>query len=311
MSITAPTLGAAVVYRTPTLVDEAAIVTRVYGDGAVDLHVILPFAQGAEDKQHVVQADSLTPQGGQFTYATLTTSQQITRDFALSEGRAHGVPIGRPAAYGAYIGLGNDLGPSSWDVGYLEAWGVLYNEQSVVTPPANTLVNLTRLELWWVDSSGVWTLGSTTKAPVDNNYYTEDFSGANGGLLGPTTIRVESDGTTSFTTPVGKVAHLNDPAPRIAINPATFAGVVCYGTAQLVLVNPGSTDDRASAKLLLAIGVDPYYAATGGGTANNTSVASGCMKYVSTQPRSFCCTTLLLSELTANPPPINLSGLNP
>jgi len=240
----------------------------------------------------------------------LTTSQQIAHDFALSEGRPHGVPIGRGAAYGAFIGLGNDLGPSSWNVGFLEGWGVLYNEKSVSAPPANTLVNLTKLETWWLSSSGVWTLGATAKAPIDNGYYTEDFSGANGGLLGPTNPRVEADGTTSFTTPVGQCAHFNDPNPRIAINNTTFVGVVVYAFAKLVLLNSGGTDDRASAKLLLSIGVDPYYAATGGGIANNTSVGSGCMKYVTTTLRSFCATTLLLSELTANPPPIDFTGVS-
>jgi hypothetical protein len=88
-----------------------------------------------------------------------------------------------------------------------------------------------------------------------------------------------------------------------------FGGVVCLAEAQLVLINPTGTDDRASAKLLFGVGCDPYPDTTSPGADNITGVVGGKFKYVTTAWRSFAATTLTKAQLESNPPPIDLTGI--
>jgi hypothetical protein len=75
----------------------------------------------------------------------------------------------------------------------------------------------------------------------------------------------------------------------------------CRLRSILILSNPNSTDDRASAKYLLDCGADYHSSTTGRGVKSNPGVGLGKFKYVATAPRSFAMTTLTQAQLEANP----------
>jgi hypothetical protein len=136
--------------------------------------------------------------------------------------------------------------------------------------------------------------------------FAENLSGTE---LAPILYTTEFDGSRSYGTTSGQVAHSLTPFPRVAITAANYGGMVVVAEAQLVLINPAGTDDRATAKLLYGVGVDPYASATATTSTLPSALASGKLKYVTSTWRSFAATDMTQAALDATPPPIDLTGI--
>jgi hypothetical protein len=214
-------------------------------------------------------------------------------------------PQGAPAGwYTPSIGEGNDISPNTAAV----FWGVLFVGPNG-NPATNTLVNIRNCSFYWLSAStGQWTATTLTPGQIGSDFYSEDFSID---YMTSVPTRIESDGSFSISTPPGKLAHFYGPYPRIPIYPNDLAGVVVLMEARLILDNASGPDDRSSASFLLMSGADPYPATTGNGIENNANIVEGRLKFVTTNWRSFCATTMTLAQLTNNPPPVNLTGILP
>lgn len=222
-------------------------------------------------------------------------------------GSNEGLPQGVPTSYNWATGPVLDQGINAGSNQALESWGVIYvaSQGSTAT---NTWVNVSNLQAWVLSSSkGTWSQVQLTSDP-DGAAYPDNFQGnsING------TTRVESDGSLSVlvVNNSGYNFHFY-PSNRASINPSDIAGIVTVVEARLVVGNSALPDDRSSANYLVGNGADYYPAVTGPGIQNNPSVGNGKMKYVTIAPRSFAMTTMSAAALANNPPPINLTGINP
>jgi hypothetical protein len=227
---------------------------------------------------------------------------QIYDDMADGD---EGYPQGAPAGwYGPSIGEGDDISPNTAAV----FWGALFVGPNG-NPATNTLVNIRNCSFYWLSAStGRWTATTLTASQISSDFYSENYSID---YMTSVPTRIESDGSVSMSTTAGKVAHFYGPYPRVPINPNDLAGVVVLMEARLILENANGPDDRSSASYLLMSGADPYPATTGNGIEKNSNIVAGRLKFVTTNWRSFCATTMTLAQLTNNPPPINLTGVLP
>jgi hypothetical protein len=220
-----------------------------------------------------------------------------------NEGYPHGVPLSYDWANGPTVTMGNNS--NGWRA--ITAWGVVY-EAAEGNPATNTRVNIRNMRtLFLQKSSGKWLLLQNTSTP-DGAAYREDFSGD---VSKPADIRHEPDGTISVTAGGGYNFHFY-PSDRASINPNDIGGIVVVLEARLIIANSAKKDDRNIAKYLCGAGADYYPALTGGWPGNtdfNPGVATGKMKYVQSGWRSFAMTTMTQTQLSSNPPPINLSGI--
>jgi hypothetical protein len=239
--------------------------------------------------------------GGTVGGSSADVAQQIATDMTGSnEGQPHGVPSGwfQPS-----LVSGNTLQGAA-----IEAWGGLYvgpNGNSAT----NTLVNIKHFAAFVLSkSTGKWTAYNLSASDIDGGYYSETFSADYGTSI---PFRHESDGSLSFGTVSGRVAHFYGPWPRIAASASDFGGLVVTLDARLVLDNASGADDRSVASYVLAVGADPYPSTTGPGIENNPGIGMGKFKYVETGWRSFSMSTLSAGELAANPPPVSFAGINP
>lgn len=244
-------------------------------------------------------ADSATASSAAF-------ATQISNDMT---GRNEGVPHGVPSSYawsrGPFIEMGNNA--RGWRA--LEGWGAVY-VASQGNPAINTRVNIRRMQTWFLSAgTGGWRMAQSTTTP-DGAAYMEDFSG---NANRPADVRMEPDGTISVTAGGGYNYHFY-PAIRAAIDPGDIGGIVTLFEARLIVGNPALPDDRAAAKYLCGSGADYYPALSGGWPGNltyNPGVAGGRLKYVTIPWRSFAMTTLPAAALAKNPPPIDLTGIEP
>jgi hypothetical protein len=149
---------------------------------------------------------------------------------------------------------------------------------------------------------------NTDSADVDVSVVAPPFYAE---LLGPIPFTTETDGSRSYVTQSGDVAFAYTPWPRVPIDPAHFGGMVVLAEARLVLIDPGATDDRASAKLLFGVGAGAYPDVTSPNTQDDSRILAGKLKYVTSNWRSFAATTMSKAALEANPPPIDLTGIDP
>jgi hypothetical protein len=228
---------------------------------------------------------------------------------AFNEGNPHGVPSDWDFYSSAILTDGNNpcasVTPCSTTMA-MTYWGTVYADKNG-NPATNTRVQIKGCRSYWLNSSThAWTLTGPDDNPDDEDY-PEDFSS------GATTAnkRTESDGSLSIKLASGKTNHFFGPFPRITFPRAQFGGVVNYCQMRLIVDNAGGTDDRASAKIIANVGGDFYPSATGAGIENNPGIGGGKMKYVTSAWRSFAFTSLPYTTLTANPPPLDLTGLNP
>lgn len=236
----------------------------------------------------------------------MSVASQIAQDMqGQNEGNPHGVPLSYDWAVGPVTVMGNNS--DGWKA--IESWGALY-EAAEGNPATNTRVNIRNMQTYFLQkSSGKWLLLQNTSQP-DGAAYVEDFSGDSNR---PANVRTEPDGTISATAGGGYNFHFY-PSNRASIDPNDIGGIVVVVQARLIVGDPSKPDDTGTARYLLGSGADYYPDLAGGwpGTADfNPGVALGKMKYVQTQWRSFCMTTLTQSQLQNNPPPVNFSGIAP
>lgn len=235
--------------------------------------------------------------------ATLSTVEQIANDM---QGSNEGTPQGVPSSYDFYYGPVIEQGNNPGSQQAMVLWGTVYVPVGG-NPATNTRVNISGCHAYWLrKSTGVWTSFGPDNAP-DVEDYPEDFQGPSA----PTNVRTESDGSISVIPARGMTSHFYAPYPRIPIANTDFGGVVNYCEMRLILDNPNGTDDRGIAQFLGNVGGDYYPSTTGPGIENNPGIGGGKFKYVREDWRSFAMTTLTQAQLTANPPPVDLTGINP
>jgi len=237
--------------------------------------------------------------------------KQIADDMlGLNEGHPHGVPSSWDL-YKWAVSPTNNCSECEWNtpgsnIAYV-LWGTAYID-SGGNPATNTRVNVRNCRSYWKRAStGAWTLGVNTSQPDDGGY-AEDYSSEFAG-----TARTESDGTMSVKPVSGKQDHWAAPFPRIPFTKDgnQIGGVVAVCEMRLIKDNANGTDDRAIAKFVANVGADYYDSLNGPGGSNIPSIGGGKYKFVTTAWRSFAMTTLTESELKADPPPIDLTGINP
>jgi hypothetical protein len=228
--------------------------------------------------------------------ATSVVSLIVADMTGPSQGSPHGWPYSTDPQ-------NNGLNPS--DSQALDWWSDLYVD-AAGNPATNSRIAIRNVQLWWFNTStNQWIggLGPAWDSSFDGGYYNEDFSGAQ---LSNISLSTEADGSHSYGTTQGEVAHTFAPFPRVPTTPANFGGLVVSVEAVLVLINPTGTDDRASAKLLYQVGADGYPSTTGPGIENNPGITASKFKYVTTSWQFFGASTMSEAQLTANPPPITL-----
>jgi hypothetical protein len=234
-----------------------------------------------------------------------------------------GAPQGMPSDFSQYeyASLGPALDSSHHAI---EGWGG-YFQDAVVTagtqPAPNTLVQVRNFQVCYLNS-GKWTCTAIPAAQYSAEYDSEDWQV----YLGQMTPVPQADGSVDIpflfssscngTLPPDLntdacVSHFY-PENRIAVTPSTFGGAVVYLEARLALANTSGNDDRANARYLLCVGADEYLSTTSQEQPPITDIVFGKAKYVEEGWRSFSATTLSLSQLTSNPPPLTIgSGVAP
>ena len=249
------------------------------------------------------------------TFQTLSTSNtpppanlwsEIAADMTgQNEALPQGVPPSYDWAQGPVLTMGNN--PKGWQA--ITAWGgVMVPVQG--NPATNTRVNIRDLQLYFLQhSTGKWLLLQNTSQP-DGADYLDDFSGD---VSRPGDVRQEPDGTISVTAGGGYCFHFW-PTDRASINPNDVGGILVLLQARLIVGDPSLPDDRSTAQYLAGSGADYYPALTGGWPGNlsyNPGVGNGKLKYVQSDWRFYAMTTLTANQLASNPPPVNLTGINP
>ena len=222
-----------------------------------------------------------------------------------NEALPQGVPPSYDWAQGPVLTMGNN--PKGWQA--ITAWGgVMVPVQG--NPATNTRVNIRDLQLYFLQhSTGKWLLLQNTSQP-DGADYLDDFSGD---VSRPGDVRQEPDGTISVTAGGGYCFHFW-PTDRASINPNDVGGILVLLQARLIVGDPSLPDDRSTAQYLAGSGADYYPALTGGWPGNlsyNPGVGNGKLKYVQSDWRFYAMTTLTANQLASNPPPVNLTGINP
>lgn len=262
-------------------------------------------ASGASDNPPPANIGSGTATGSGVS-GSANVAAQISGDMSGSnEGHPHGVPLSWDWANGAATEEGNN----SEGQQAMTAWGVVY-EGAQGNTASNTRVNIRNVQAWFLSKSkGTWTMIQNTSNP-DGEAYVEDFSNDSNKSAD---VRREPDGTISVTAGGGYNFHFY-PSPRAAIDPNDIGGIVTIFEARLIVGDSSRPDDRSSASYLAGAGGDYYPSMTGswpGNTSYNPGIAIGREKYVKTYWRSFAMSTVPASQLAQNPPPIDLTGIEP
>lgn len=223
----------------------------------------------------------------------------------MNEAMPQGVPASYNWAVGPVLTMGNN--PMGWQA--ITAWGVVFVPVQG-NPATNTRVNIRDVQLYLLQqSTGNWLLLQNTSQPQGADYL-DDFSGD---ISMPGDVRTEPDGTISVTAGGGYCFHFW-PQDRASINPNDIGGVLALIQARLIVGDPSLPDDRDIAQYIAGAGADYYPALTGGWPGNldyDPGVGNGKLKYVQNDWRFYAMTTLTADQLAANPPPVNLTGVNP
>lgn len=239
-------------------------------------------------------------------YVKVNVGTVIASDMSgKNEGLPQGVPLSYDWATGPATVMGNN--PGRWKA--MTAWGVVY-AASQGNPAVNTRVNIRNVQAYVLrKSTGKWLSLQSTSTP-DGGAYPADFS-INAALPGDR--RTEPDGTISVTAGKGYNYHFY-PSGRGAIDPGDIGGIVTLFQARLIVGNIALPDDRSIAAYLAGSGGDYYPALTGplpGSLSYNPGIALGKEKYVKNFWRVFSMTTMTAAQLQKNPPPVDLTGVEP
>jgi hypothetical protein len=216
------------------------------------------------------------------------------------------VPVDWGFAQGPVPGMMNDPVHDGITSTAATAWGIVY-EAAQGNPATNSRVNVRNVKLLFKSRrAGTWSVVQGTSQPAGNNYY-EDLAGQS---TFPADRRTEPDGSFSVKVGGGYMYHFF-PSARASFDPTDIGGWIAIFEARLILDDPSGPDDRAIAQLLAAPGADYYPSTTGSWGPNGApAIADGKMKYVRSYWRWYAITTLSATELTANPPPLQLAGIS-
>lgn len=232
-------------------------------------------------------------------------SEIATDMTGMNEAMPQGVPASYDWAQGPTLSMGNN--PMGWQA--ITAWGQVFVPVQG-NPATNTRVNIRDVQLFLLQkSTGNWLLLQNTSQPAGADYL-DDYSGD---ISMPGDVRNEPDGTISVTAGGGYVFHFW-PQDRASINPNDVGGVLALIQCRLIVGDPSLPDDRNIAQYIAGAGADYYPALTGGWPGNqsfNPGVGTGKLKYVTNDWRFYAMTTLTADQLASDPPPVNLTGINP
>ena len=234
------------------------------------------------------------------TPKTVNTLQTIADDMQLPHAaKLHGVPDSYDWADKPRLGRSTNSGAFKAFI----AWGQVY-ESAQGNPAHNTRVQLRNLEAFLLSkNTGRWTRLQFS-VDVEGAAFKEDFAN---NASQPPQQRRESDGSVSVTAGGGYNFHFWCSCGRSTIDPQDIAGVFTTVQARLLLDDAQKPDDRAVAQYLLGMGADYWLDQTVQWKSDwsaNGDVGIGRMKFVTTDWQAFNMTTVSLSDLTANPPPL-------
>jgi hypothetical protein len=214
------------------------------------------------------------------------------------------LPSGVPDSYdwqtAPRLGYGNRA-PDGWTS--FIAWGQVY--QAVGGSPApNTRVELRNIAAWVFDlQTNSWT-GLQAETLVEGAAYVEDFAD---NASRPADIRAEPGGGLSVRLADGYNFHFWPASGRVPVPQRPIGGVFTTVEARLIADDPASPDDRAEARLLLAMGADYWRAADAEWQPDWSTVgdvAIGRFRFVTEDWQSFNMTTASAALLCAHPPPL-------
>lgn len=236
--------------------------------------------------------------------AALADCPVTVEQMAFDMTRLHdAAPSGIPDSYdwqaGPRIGMGNTPG----DFRALIAWGQVYNEAGQ-TQPANTRVEIGPLRALVLDpQTGQWA-DMHPQVPVDGAAYVEDF--VDDAAI-PADSRITEGAAISVRLLPGHNFHFWPDSGRVPVDPAAIGGIVVTVSARLILDDPLGIDDRSDARIMMSVGADfwrdmdaewePDFTANG-------DAAIGRFGWITQEWQVFSMTTLEMSSLCANPPPV-------
>ena len=231
---------------------------------------------------------------------TTNTLQTIANDMHLPHAtKLHGVPDAYDWANKPRLGRGNDPGAFKAFI----AWGQVY-ESAQGNLAINTRVQLRNLEAFLLSKkTNQWTRLQFS-ADVEGAAFKEDFAN---NASQPPQQRREPDGGVSVTAGGGYNFHFWCSCGRSTIDPLDIAGVFTTVQARLILNDAKIADDRATAQYLLGMGADYWLDQSAQWKADwsaNGDVGIGRMKFVTNDWQAFNMTTVTLSDLEKNPPPL-------
>ena len=185
-------------------------------------------------------------------------------------------------------------------------WGQVYAAEGYHPDGSNTRVQIRNIGTWIKSkATGQWTQAQFSTNP-EGGAFNSDF-GNNGGRGVSTKDESANGGGISVTAGNGFNYHFWSVGGRASINPGDIAALYAKFEARLVLDKPNGTDDRAATHYLASAGMDYWRDTTVGWKSdwsNNGGVTGGIFKRVTNDWKVFSASTIAVSELTMNPPPL-------
>jgi Ricin-type beta-trefoil lectin domain-like len=227
-------------------------------------------------------------------------------DSWLSENEAF--PEGVPTYYSWYRNAAQpgwmNSPPLDWFA--MTNWGQVYTTDGYHPDGSNTRVQIRDVGTWIKSkATGQWTQAQFSTNP-EGGAFNSDF-GNNGGRGVSTKDESANGGGISVTAGNGFNYHFWSAGGRASINPGDIAALYAKFEARLVLDNPNGTDDRAATHYIASAGMDYWRDTTAGWKSdwsNNGGVTGGIFKRVTNDWKVFSASTIKVSELTVNPPPL-------
>lgn len=239
-----------------------------------------------------------TPNNGNNPQSTINTVQEIIDDMSLPhEGSPSGVPDYFDWAKKPRIGMGNN--PGSFKAFII--WGQVYTAQPG-NPAVNTRVQIRNLKAWYLSKRTQRWILLQSGIKAEGAAYREDFAGD---VNKPADVRNEPDGSISIRTEKGYNFHFWLPQ-RVEIDATDIGAIFTTAQAKLILHDPTTTNDRASARYMMSIGAD-YWSTLSAPWDNfktNGDVGIGRFKFVRNDWKAFNMTSATPEQLRQNPPPL-------